>query len=87
MLKEISCPMHKRDSIPSADFFFLPTAESDHEGGYDSINPQSHYYDCSRSGSSSNTGNSVQNQQYDSGNPIVDNELPAANEGSTHNDT
>lgn len=77
--------LHKR--VFSADSLSLPTAESDHEGGYNCKNSQPHYFDCSGSSSSSNTGNSVQNQQYDSGNPIVDNELPAANEGSTHNDT
>lgn len=52
----------------------------------------SHYYDSSNSSSSSNnsssssnSGNSVQTQHYDSGNPIVDNNS-IANEGSAYND-
>ena len=91
MLEEILCPMHRSNSditVDSVDSSFLPTRETEVlKRGYDCINSQpSHYFDCSSS-SSSNTGNFVQNQQYDSGNPIVDNELQVANEGSTHNDT
>ena len=91
MLEEILCPMHRSNSditVDSVDSSFLPTGETEVlNRGYDCINSQpSHYFDCSSS-SSSNIGNFVQNQQYDSGNPIVDNELQAANEGSTHNDT
>ena len=89
MLEEILCPMHRSDSNITVDSSFLPNREIEVlNRGYDCINSQpSHYFDCSSSSSSSNTGNFVQNQQYDSGNPIVDNELQAANEGSTHNDT
>lgn len=85
MLEEITFP--KGDPVISAASSLLSIAvDSDTMSSNEKIHrgSASHYYDSSSS--SSNTGNSVQTQQYDSGNPIFDNEVSVTNEGSAHND-
>ena len=81
MLEEISYPpVYKRSSVVSA-------ASSDTSTEDGEMPPHSHYFADSSSIRSNNIGNSVQTQQqYDSGCPIFDNELPATNEGSAYND-
>jgi len=86
MYKEILYP--KGDPVVSVistplGISMCSIAESDNEiSHHHRPESASHYYD------SSSSRNSVQtHQQYDSGNPIVDNEVTVTNEGSAYNDS
>ena len=85
MLIEISYPpVYKGSSVVSAASLL---SIEDGEMSHRMYGMNSHYFADTSSSRSNNIRNSLQTQQqYDSGNPIFDNELPATNEGSAYND-
>ena len=89
MLEEI---MYKGDPVITAISLTSIVDSNSMDNNIVNRESSSHYFDSSSSSNnsnnsscSSNTGNSVQTQHYDSGNPVVDNNS-ITNEGSAYND-